>query len=147
MAFPVILDTFFIETEQELHSDFYYEIHDLCKDWFGEDLIVEYMEECGSQEEEEEEDFMFMESAFADEIDEVDVSGSQGIYGEMDPPYDFDSEGPGKAGPYQRTSYNEEEIDEMEVEEEFEIDEDLQESFHNQKNKITEMMSRMKIIK
>jgi hypothetical protein len=81
---------------------------------------------------------MFMESAFADEIDEVDVSGSQGIYGEMDPPYDFDSEGPGKAGPYQRSSYNEEE---------FEIDEDLQESFHNQKNKITEMMSRMKIIK
>jgi hypothetical protein len=41
--------------------------------------------------------FMFMESAFADEIDEVDVSGSQGIYGEMDPPYDFDSEGPGKS--------------------------------------------------
>jgi hypothetical protein len=90
-----------------------------------------------------------MESAFADEIDEVDVSGSQGIYGEMDPPYDFDSEGPGKAGPYQRSSYNEEEIDEMEVEdeEEFEIDEDLQESFHNQKNKITEMMSRMKRFK
>lgn len=143
------LDTFFIETEQELHSDFYFEVHDLCKDWFGEDLITEYMEECGGQEEEEEEDFMFMESAFADEIDEVDVSGSQGIYGEMDPPYDFDSEGPGKAGPYQRSSYNEEEIDEMEVEdeEEFEIDEDLQESFHNQKNKIVEMMSRMKVIK
>ena len=143
------LDTFFIETEQELHSDFYFEVHDLCKDWFGEDLITEYMEECGGQEEEEEEDFMFMESAFADEIDEVDVSGSQGIYGEMDPPYDFDSEGPGKAGPYQRSSYNEEKIDEMEVEdeEEFEIDEDLQESFHNQKNKIVEMMSRMKVIK
>jgi hypothetical protein len=85
-----------------------------------------------------------MESAFADEIDEVDVSGSQGIYGEMDLPYDFDSEGPGKAGPYQRSSYNEEEVED---EEEFEIDEDLQESFHNQKNKITEMMSRMKIIK
>ena len=143
------LDTFFIETEQELHSDFYFEVHDLCKDWFGEDLITEYMEECGGQEEEEEEDFMFMESAFADEIDEVDVSGSQGIYGEMDPPYDFDSEGPGKAGPYQRSSYNEEKIYEMEVEdeEEFEIDEDLQESFHNQKNKIVEMMSRMKVIK
>lgn len=138
------LDTFFIETEQELHSDFYFEVHDLCKDWFGEDLIEEYMEECGGQEEEEEEDFMFMESAFADEIDEVDVSGSQGIYGEMDPPYDFDSEGPGKAGPYQRSSYNEEEVED---EEEFEIDEDLQESFHNQKNKIVEMMSRMKVIK
>ena len=139
------LDSFFIETEQELRSDFYFEVHDLCKDWFGEDLITEYMEECGGQEEEEEEeDFMFMESAFADEIDEVDVSGSQGIYGEMDPPYDFDSEGPGKAGPYQRSSYNEEEVED---EEEFEIDEDLQESFHNQKNKIVEMMSRMKVIK
>ena len=143
------LSDFFVQIGEELDSDFYYEVYDLCKDWFGEDLITEYMEECGGQEEEEEEDFMFMESAFADEIDEVDVSGSQGIYGEMDPPYDFDSEGPGKAGPYQRSSYNEEEIDEMEVEdeEEFEIDEDLQESFHNQKNKITEMMSRMKIIK
>jgi len=61
----------------------------------------------------------------------------------MEPPYDFDSEGPGKAGPYQRSSYYEEE----ELEEEFDIDEDLQESFHNQKNKINEMMSRMKIIK
>jgi hypothetical protein len=143
------LSDFFIQIEEDLDSDFYYEVHDLCKDWFGDDLITEYMEECGGQEEEEEEDFMFMESAFADEIDEVDVSGSQGIYGEMDPPYDFDSEGPGKAGPYQRSSYNEEEIDEMEVEdeEEFEIDEDLQESFHNQKNKIVEMMSRMKVIK
>jgi hypothetical protein len=144
------LDTFFIETEQELHSDFYYEVHDLCKDWFGEDLIIEYMEECGGQEEDEE-DFMFMESAFADEeIEEAnDISGSQGIYGDMDPPYDFDSKGPGSAGPYQRSSYYEEEIDEMEVEdeEEFDIDEDLQESFHNQKNKINEMMSRMKIIK
>ena len=144
------LSDFFVQIGEELDSDFYYEVYDLCKDWFGEDLITEYMEECGGQEEEEEEDFMFMESAFADEIDEVDVSGSQGIYGEMDPPYDFDSEGPGKAGPYQRSSYNEEEVEdekEVEDEEEFEIDEDLQESFHNQKNKITEMMSRMKIIK
>jgi hypothetical protein len=133
------LSDFFVQIGEDLDSDFYYEVHDLCKDWFGEDLITEFVEECGGfEEEEEEEEFMFMESAFADEIDEVDVSGSQGIYGEMDPPYDFDSEGPGKAGPYQRSSYNEEE---------FEIDEDLQESFHNQKNKITEMMSRMKIIK
>ena len=144
------IDNFFAETGQDSETDeFFDKLHDICKDWFGEDLISGYYEECGGQEEEEEEDFMFMESAFADEIDEVDVSGSQGIYGEMDPPYDFDSEGPGKAGPYQRTSYNEEEIDEMEVEdeEEFEIDEDLQESFHNQKNKIMEMMSRMKVIK
>jgi hypothetical protein len=138
------LSDFFVQIEEDLDSDFYYEVHDLCKDWFGEDLITEFVEECGGFEEEEEEEFMFMESAFADEIDEVDVSGSQGIYGEMDPPYDFDSEGPGKAGPYQRSSYNEEEVED---EEEFEIDEDLQESFHNQKNKITEMMSRMKIVK
>jgi hypothetical protein len=140
------IENFFAETGQDPETDeFFDELHDICKDWFGEDLISGYYQECGGQEEEEEdEDFMFMESAFADEIDEVDVSGSQGIYGEMDPPYDFDSEGPGKAGPYQRSSYNEEEVED---EEEFEIDEDLQESFHNQKNKITEMMSRMKRFK
>jgi hypothetical protein len=140
------IENFFAETGQDPETDeFFDELHDICKDWFGEDLISGYYEECeGHEEEEDEEDFMFMESAFADEIDEVDVSGSQGIYGEMDPPYDFDSEGPGKAGPYQRSSYNEEEVED---EDEFEIDEDLQESFHNQKNKITEMMSRMKIIK
>jgi hypothetical protein len=122
-----------------------------------------------------------MESAWnEEEIDEVDISGSQGVYGDMDPAYDFDSEGPGKAGPYQRSSYNEDEMgeqrikrrdddfeeDELEVDfdtfdprdkswEEIkahtgnwdEIDEDLQESFVNQKNKIMEMMNRMKVIK
>jgi hypothetical protein len=47
-----------------------------------------------------------MESAWNDnELEEVDVSGSQGIYSDMDPAYDFDSEGPGKAGPYQEFSY------------------------------------------
>jgi len=139
------IDNFFAETGQDYENDnLFDELHDICKDWFGEDLISGYYEECeGHEEEEDEEDFMFMESAFADEIDEVDVSGSQGIYGDMEPPYDFDSGGPGKAGPYQRSSYYEEE----ELEEEFDIDEDLQESFHNQKNKINEMMSRMKIIK
>jgi hypothetical protein len=81
-----------------------------------------------------------MESAFSDEIDEVDVSGSQGIYGDMDPAYDFDSDGPGKGGPYQEFSY-ESEMDEEEEEWE-EIDEDLQESFHTQKNKIMEMFNR-----
>jgi hypothetical protein len=113
-----------------------------------------------------------MESAWADEeIDEVDVSGSQGIYGDMEPAYDFDSEGPGKAGPYQRFSYNEEEDDDfggdedMETGEELypsystdgeflgmvkddkvdweEIDTDLQEDFKVQKNKISEMFNRM----
>ena len=129
-----------------------------------------------------------MESAFSDEIDEVDVSGSQGVYGDMDPAFDFDSEGPGKAGPYQEFSY-EGETDEQypshvfkqmkraqdakDKGEEFdpnefdpsdyegldslsswedikshfgdtdfsEIDEDLQESFQIQRNKIMEMFN------
>jgi hypothetical protein len=111
-----------------------------------------------------------MESAFADEIDEVDISGVQGIYNAMNPPYDFDSEGPGKAGPYQRSSYESEDKDGDDYEEDelkvdfdkfdprtksweeikahtgdnewSEVDEDLQESFINQKNKITEMFNR-----
>jgi hypothetical protein len=131
-----------------------------------------------------------MESAFSDEIDEVDISGSQGIYSDMDPAFDFDSEGPGKAGPYQEFSY-EGETDEQFLpahawkkmkrqqdaknkgedfdDDEFdpsdyegldamsswedikshfgdtdwsEIDEDLQESFQTQKNKIMEMFNR-----
>ena len=135
-------------------------------------------------------DYESMESAFSDEIDEVDISGSQGIYGDMDPAFDFDSEGPGKAGPYQEFSY-EGETDEQflpahawkkmkrqqdakdkgedfdndefdpsdyegldamssweDIKSHFgdtdwsEIDEDLQESFHIQKNKITEMFNR-----
>jgi hypothetical protein len=92
-----------------------------------------------------------MESAFADdeleegdiygdaEFNEIDVSGVQGIYGAMDRAYDFDSEGPGKAGPYQEFSY-ESELDE---EDDFEeVDEDLKESFLTQKNKINEMFNR-----
>ena len=94
-----------------------------------------------------------MESAFADdeleegdiygdaEFNEIDVSGVQGIYGAMDPAYDFDSDGPGKAGPYQEFSY-ESELDE---EDDFEeVDEDLKESFLTQKNKINEMFNRFK---
>jgi hypothetical protein len=107
---------------------------------------------------------------YPDEIDEVDISGVQGIYGAMDPAYDFDSEGPGKAGPYQEFSYESEDKDGDDYEEDelkvdfdkfdprtksweeikahtgdnewSEIDEDLQESFINQKNKITEMFNR-----
>jgi hypothetical protein len=91
-----------------------------------------------------------MESAFADEeveegdiygdaeFNEIDVSGVQGIYGDMERAYDFDSEGPGKAGPYQEFSY-ESELDEEEFED---VDEDLKESFLIQKNKITEMFNR-----
>lgn len=88
-----------------------------------------------------------MESAWAEDLDEVDVSGSQGIYSDMDPAYDFDSGGPGIAGPYQRFSYNEEELDEEMEEDWDEVDEDIHESFINQKNRINEMMYRMKIIK
>jgi hypothetical protein len=85
-----------------------------------------------------------MESAFSDEIDEVDVSGSQGIYGDMDPAYDFDSDGPGSAGPYQRFSYNEDEDeDDSEDDEWSEIDVDMMEDFTSQKNKISEMFNRM----
>jgi hypothetical protein len=101
-----------------------------------------------------------MESAFAeDEMEEqTDISGSQGIYGDMKRAYDFDSDGPGKGGPYQEFSY-ESELDE---EDEFgfathsgdfegddseddwtEIDVDMKESFITQKNKITEMFNRI----
>jgi len=121
-----------------------------------------------------------MESAFNDdneeEIDEQDISGVQGIYGDMDPAYDFDSEGAGKAGPYQHSQYNENQSeddgdfdeDELEVdfdefdprdksweeitahtgEDEFShLDEDIVESFMNQKNRIMEMMNRMNVVK
>lgn len=54
----------------------------------------------------EEKEYEVMESAFAD-LDEVDISGSQGIYGDMKPAYDFDSDGPGSAGPYQRRNEGE----------------------------------------
>jgi hypothetical protein len=98
-------------------------------------------------EDEDETEFEFeaMESAWADEIDEVDVSGSQGVYGDMDPAYDFDSGGPGQGGPYQEFSYEsvEDEDGEEEEEESFDIDEDLQEDFQRQKNKISEMFNRM----
>jgi hypothetical protein len=104
----------------------------------------------------DDDDFKFepMESAWAnEEIDEVDISGSQGIYGDMDPAYDFDSEGPGSAGPYQTFSYNEDEDMDSDIDDEdmdngkddewSEIDTDLQEDFKTQKNKISEMFNRM----
>jgi hypothetical protein len=117
-------------------------------------------------EEEDEFEFEAMESAWADEVDENDVSGSQGIYGDMDPAYDFDSDGPGSAGPYQTSSYNENEDEDDSFEMDFdefdprdksweeikvhtgnddwsEIDEDIMEDFTTQKNKISEMFNRM----
>lgn len=73
----------------------------------------------------------------SEELDEQpDISGAQGVYGDMKRAYDFDSEGPGKAGPYQEFSY------ESEIEEE--LDEELIESFIAQKNKIQEMFNRFK---
>ena len=84
-----------------------------------------------------------MESAWADEeLDEQpDISGVQGVYGDMKKAYDFDSDGPGKGGPYQEFSY-ESKLDE---EDDFEeVDEDLKESFLTQKNKINEMFNRFK---
>ena len=94
-------------------------------------------------------EFDEMESAWADEEleEQPDISGVQGIYGNMDPAFDFDSDGPGKAGPYQEFSY-ESELDEEDeeftsTEDDFEeVDEDLKESFLIQKNKITEMFNR-----
>lgn len=145
------------------------------------DFISNGPDEVYPTESEMEEEWEQMESAWSEEeMDEAnDVSGSQGVYGDMKPAYDFDSEGPGKAGPYQRSSWggsSEEDEDaywekdlepgelDLDIEkfnpedkswEEIkahtgswdEIDEDLQESFVNQKNKIMEMMTRMKVIK
>lgn len=129
------IDTFKLRKEQGTNYDYIEPAYDFESNGPGsvypvaEEDIVEYET---------------MESAWADDLDEVDVSGSQGIYSDMDPPYDFDSEGPGKAGPYQRSSYNEEE----EIDEDWdEVDEDIHESFITQKKKINEMMIRMKILK
>lgn len=139
-----------------------------------------------------------MESAWVDkELEEIDVSGVQGIYGDMKRAYDFDSKGPGEGGPYQHSQYNEGETYEQEFrpnvdlgksfkkfknkmvdkdleygelnvdfdkfdprekswkeitdytgEDEFGgVDEDIKESLIIQKNKIMEMMNRMKVIK
>jgi hypothetical protein len=89
-----------------------------------------------------------MESAWADEEleEQPDISGVQGIYGAMDRAYDFDSDGPGKGGPYQEFSY-ESELDEDEdftaTEDDFEeVEDDLKESFMTQRNKIMEMFNR-----
>jgi len=78
------------------------------------------------------------------EMEEQDVSGVQGVYGDMERPYDFDSNGPGIAGPYQHSSWGGGSKHSPKREEEFEeVDEDLKESFLTQKNKITEMFNRM----
>jgi len=121
-----------------------------------------------------------MESAWSEEIDETDVSGAQGIYGAMKKPYEFHSEGAGKAGPYQHSQYEnkaededaywDKDLDDDELDLDFEkfnprdksweeitahtgddefggVDEDIKESLITQKNKIMEMMNRMKVFK
>ena len=93
-------------------------------------------------------EFDKMESAWSEEEleEQPDISGVQGIYGAMDRAYDFDSDGPGKGGPYQEFSY-ESELDEEEeftsTEDDFkEVEEDLKESFMSQRNRIMEMFNR-----
>jgi len=93
-------------------------------------------------------EFDDMESAWAEEEleEQPDISGVQGIYGDMGRAYDFDSDGPGKGGPYQEFSY-ESELDEDEdftsTEDDFEeVEDDLKESFMNQKTRIMEMFNR-----
>lgn len=93
-------------------------------------------------------EFDEMESAWAEEKleEQPDISGVQGIYGDMDRAYDFNSDGPGKAGPYQEFSY-ESELDEDEdftaTEDDFEeVEDDLKESFNNQRTRIMEMFNR-----
>jgi hypothetical protein len=116
-----------------------------------------------------------MESAFnndEEEMDEQDISGVQGMYDDMEPAFDFDSNGAGPAGPYQTRNeqYDEDDFDEDELEVDFDefdprdksweeitahtgddefgnVDEDIRESLVTQKNRIMEMMNRMKVIK
>lgn len=79
------------------------------------------------------------------EVEEQDISGVQGVYSDMKPAYDFDSEGPGLAGPYNIFGEeSDEEIDFDEDEDLGKIDDDLRESFLRENKKIFEMMNRMK---
>jgi len=69
--------------------------------------------------------FEKMESAYAEEVEEQDVSGVQGMYGRTKKPYAFVSTGPGKAGPYQTHSWGGEQLS-SNIEEEYEgEDEDV----------------------
>jgi hypothetical protein len=65
------------------------------------------------------------------DIEEQDISGSQGVYGSMKRPYNFHSDGPGSAGPYQTSSY------------ESELDENILESVKEQRNKVMNLFERM----
>jgi hypothetical protein len=65
------------------------------------------------------------------DIEEQDISGSQGVYGSMKRPYNFHSDGPGSAGPYQTSSY------------ESELEENIFESVKEQRNKVMNLFERM----
>lgn len=82
------------------------EVYPVFEDEF-DDLIDMDNELEDEREELEEMDYEEMISAFIDdeEITEQDISGVQGMYGEMEPAYDFDSGGPGIAGPYQHSQW------------------------------------------
>lgn len=140
-----------------------YPVNELDEDSF-DDLINMDSEIEYERDNLEQEGYEQMESAFADEMDEVDISGTQGVYGDVDPAYDFDSEGPGKGGPYQEyrgetvSGDDEDEFDPRDKsweeitqhtgDDEFGyVDEDIRESLIIQKNRIMEMMNRMKVIK
>ena len=110
-------------------------------DMYGYDpeKMYETMESAWADEELDEE----MEEEMEEEMDEQDISGVQGIYGDMEKPYDFDSNGPGIAGPYQHSSWGGGSTHSPKRDENFEeVDEDLRESFLTQKNKINKMFNR-----
>jgi len=98
------------------------------------EITYDTMESAWMDEEESFDDLINMDSAIESDsdnleqmesdLDEVDVSGSQGIYADMDPAYDFDSGGAGPAGPYQRRN-----------EQEFRPNVDLGKSFEKFKGK------------
>jgi hypothetical protein len=109
---------------------------------YDPEKMYETMESAWADEELEVE----MDEEMDEELDEQpDISGVQGIYGDMEKPYDFDSNGPGIGGPYQHSSWGGGSTHSPERDEEFEeVDEDLKESFLAQKNKINEMFNRFK---
>lgn len=145
------------DSEGPMNGGDVYPVNELDEDSF-DDLINMDSELEYERDNLEQEGYEQMESAF---VDEVDISGTQGVYGDVDPAYDFDSEGPGEGGPYQEyhgettsdddfdpTDKSWEEITQYTGGDEFGyVDEDIRESLIIQKNRIMEMMNRMKVIK
>ena len=78
-----------------------------------EDLIDTDNELEDEREELEETEFEEMKSAWEEEMEEEDISGVQGVYGDTEKPYAFVSTGPGKAGPYQTNSWGGEKFTEQ----------------------------------